>query len=98
MSSTDPRGKFRDEVPLSGWAPAFGGVCGISESGADNCAAPGEDCGEGLTARTGRAQSKELIDSPASEVGDNMADTLPMNAEIQVNAAGILSAGRERTD
>jgi hypothetical protein len=76
---------------LSGGPPPFGSSCGISDSGADDWGVPDAVGCVGLTARTGRAQSVELIDSPASEVGEIMMDTLALRSEFQVNAADVLS-------
>ena len=45
---------------------------------------PCDGAWDGLTARTGRSQSGP-IDRPASEVGDNMTDTMPLKSENQIN-------------
>ncbi len=64
---------FRDGGPPSGRPPP-GEFCGISESGALDCDEPDEVGGAEFTARIGFAQSEGLIERPAREVGDNMAD------------------------
>jgi len=63
--------------PPSDWSPPPGEGMGSGEIGADGRGFPWIVACVGPTERTGRIQS-EPIESPASEVGDNMADTLPL--------------------
>lgn len=84
-SSNEPRGSDREGGLPSGGAPPDGKVSGTAGGEPDGCERPDAGPGVGFTSRTGRSQSVP-IDRPASEVGDNMANTMPGKAENLVNA------------
>jgi hypothetical protein len=81
-SSIDPRGNVRDGGLPSVWPPPFGNISGVGDNGETDCDAPPDRpvdvAWNGATARTGRTHSG-VTDKLASEVGDNMMTTMPLN-------------------